>query len=137
MARLINHTSVQVLDISSCSVGEKGIVAVATALTANTTLKKLNLYSPDVISGHSEIEVAKLLIKTSTLKVLYVNQNPRVLPLSSLNFENHLSIFRVSQTLTQILLNSVSTTALYCRIKMSSIIANIEVCRTSPLGQAL
>ena len=136
VARLINHTSLQVLDVSSCSVGEKGIVAVASALTANTTLKKLNLYSPDVISEHSEIEVAKLLIKTSTLKVLYVNQNPRVLPMS-LNYENHLLIFKVSQSLTQILLNSVSTTDLYCGIKMSSIIANIEVCRTSPLGQAL
>ena len=136
VARLINHTSVQVLDISSCNVGEKGIEAVATALTANTTLKKLNLYSPDVLSEHSERELAKLLIKNSTLKMLDVNQNPQWLPFP-LDFNSHFSIFKVSLSLTQTLMTSVSTTDFYCGIKMSSIIANIEVCRTSPLGQAL
>ena len=125
VARLINHTSIQVLDISSCSVGEKGIEAVASALTANTTLKKLNLYSPDVLSEHSVIELANMLITNSTLKELDVNCN------------FHSSSFKVSLTSTQTLMNRVSTTGFYCGIKMSSIIKSIKVCRTSCLGQAL
>ena len=133
VARLINRSSIQVLDISSCHVREKGIVAIASALTANNTLKKLNLYSPDLISEHSERELTKMLIRNSTLKMLEVNQNFQRLPLMLPFIEYH-PIFKVSLTLTQTLMNSAD---FYCGIKMSSIIKSIEICRTSRLGQAL
>ena len=42
MAELVNHTSLEVLDISSCGIGEEGIVAIAAALKAQ---KALSLFS--------------------------------------------------------------------------------------------
>ena len=81
LAGLINQTSIEVLDISSCGVRERGMVTLASNLTTNTILKRLNLYSSDVISEYSEIELTKMLIRNKTLKVLDVNQNTWHMPM--------------------------------------------------------
>ena len=137
LAGLINQTSIKVLDISSCGVKESGMVALASNLTTNTTLRRLNLYSSDVISEQSEMELTKMLIRNKTLKVLDVNQNTWHLPMLICCTVHGSSQFKVSQNSTQTVTRTSSTSDFYYGIKMSSIIASIEVCKSSCLGQAL
>ena len=135
LAELINQTLIQDLDIGSCNVGEEGMVAIASALRTNTTLKKLSLYSPTHISQQSEVELTKMLLQNTTLMVLQVKQNHALpLPLSSFNvFRN----FKLSQVSTVTLLEDTSADEFYCGVKMSSIIASIGIDHASLLGQAL
>ena len=135
VATFINKTSIEVLDISNCDVRENGIVAIASALLTNTKLRRINLYSPEVISRNSEIELAKLLIKNTTLKVLHINQNPILTPLSV--FISSHSRFYVSHSSTCELMGSYDTNIFYHGLKMSSFIASIEIPKASSLGLAL
>ena len=95
IASFINNTSLEGLDISGCDIEEKGIAAIASALQTNTILKKLGLYvkfvndhytnfidvsnppkyNVKVISQRSELALAKMLLRNSTLKFLLVSQN--------------------------------------------------------------
>ena len=135
VANLINSTSIKVLDISSCNVGEKGIVALASSLTTNKTLTRINLYSPVVISKDSEIELTKMLIQNCTLKVLDVNQNSGQIPLELNSFASY-SMFKVSCISSCAVMKSTSTSDFYYGLKMSCI-SSIEIDSSTCLGQAL
>ena len=137
LATFINKTPIEVLDISSCSVEETGIVAIASALTTNTKLKRLNLYSSEVISRNSEIELAKVLLRNTTLKRLEVNQNPNYTPSPIFECSLMYSRFKVSHISTCALMKSIDTSELYYGLRMSNIIVSIEIPKTSRLGTAL
>ena len=137
LAEYLNRTSLQVLDIGSCGIGEQGMVAIASALRANTTLRKLCLYSCEtIITQHTEVALGKALLSNNTLRVLQVNQN--------LNYHfypffmsRECRTFDMSLDTVQTLLKETSAQELYDAVKMSSIISSVGVDRASPLGQAL
>ena len=135
LAEMINQTTIQTLDISSCGVEEQGIVALALALTANTTLKKLNIYSLNKIT-HSELELARALLHNTTLISLCVNQNPKFIP-HPFHYNCAIHTFRVTRTSMLTLLRDTSTCLFYAGIKNSPIISHIEIDSTTSLGQAL
>ena len=137
MAELVNHTSLEVLDISSCGIGEEGIVAIAAALKTNTTLKKLCLYSRgQVISQRSEVEVLRMLLCNRTLSVIQLNQDSRGCPIPF--YSMHICrCFRASQASVQTILMDTDPREFYGSIKRSPAIASIGIEGVSPLGQAL
>ena len=138
LARFINQTSIQVLDISSCNMGEEGMVAIASALRTNTRLKKLSLYSPTPISQQSEVKLAKMLLQNSTLTVLAVNQPPSQPTFTfPLYYCSSYRRFKVCRMSTQALLTDTSTREFYQGIKVSSHISSVELDSTSALGQSL
>ena len=137
LAEMINQTAIQTLDISSCDVEERGIVALALALRANTILKKLNLYSQSEISQRSEMELARTLLHNSILNGLGVNQNKGHFPPSFHINDYNLRRFKVTKTSTSIIVNDTSPCTFYAGVKNSPIIASIEIDSTTSLGQAL
>jgi Ran GTPase-activating protein (RanGAP) involved in mRNA processing and transport len=138
LAGFINQTSIQVLDISSCNVGEEGTVAIASALRTNTILKKLSLYSPTPISQQSEVKLAKMLLQNSTLTVLAVNQPPSQPTFTfPLYYSSSYRRFKVCRMSTQALLTETSTRELYQGIKVSPHISSVELDSASALGRSL
>ena len=136
LANYLNRTSLQVLDISSCNIKDKGMVAIASALRTNTTLRKLSLYSRErIIKQGTEFEFAKALLCNRTLTFFYVNQDPNYpyFPFRSDGYRT----FKISLDTTQALLKMTSSSKLYDAIKSTSIIAIVEIHHDSPLGQAL
>ena len=136
LATMINQTTIQKLDISCCNVEEDGITALASALRANTTLKKLNIYSRDKISDQSELELARMLVHNATLSSLCVNQNPNQLPFHFHGSYNS-PTFRITRISTQSLLTDISVSVFYAGIKNISVIKVLEIDNTTSLGQAL
>ena len=137
LAEYINRTSLQVLDISTCNIGEHGMVAIATALRANTTLRKLSLYSPEqVITQRSEVALAKALVHNRTLKYIQVNQNLRY-HYSPFYMDKNLRTFNITLKATLALLEEYSSSELYNSVKMSSTVSSIAVDFASPLGRVL
>ena len=138
LAKMINQTTIQKLDISCCNVEEDGITALASALRANTTLKKLNIYSRDKISDQSELELARMLVHNATLYSLCVNQNPSQLPLDFHDcYDNFYPTFEITRLSTPSLLTDISVSVFYAGIKSSSVIKVLEIDNTTSLGQAL
>ena len=137
LAEMINQTALQTLDISSCGLEERGIVALALALRSNTTLKKLNLYSQSEISQRSEMELARTLLRNIILVGLGVNQNKRHFPPLFHIDDYDLRRFKVTKTSTSIIINDTSPCIFYAGVKNSPIIASIEIDSTTSLGQAL
>ena len=137
LAEYINRTSLQVLDISTCNIGEHGMVAIATALRTNTTLRKLSLYSPEqVITQRSEVALAKALVHNRTLKYIQVNQN-LLYHYSPFYMDNNLRTFNITLKATLALLEEYSSSELYNSVKMSSTVSSIAVDFASPLGRVL
>ena len=156
IASFINNTSLEGLDISGCDIEEKGIAATASALQTNTILKKLGLYvkfvndhytnvidvsnppkyNVKVISQRSELALAKMLLRNSTLKFLLVSQNAHMPTLFTFHDHHECPMFKISEQSTTSLL-STSASEFYYRIKFSSIIGTVEIPSTSELGHAL
>ena len=124
------------LIMRNCNIREDGIVALALALRANKTLKKLDLYTHNKISQRSEIELTKTLLQNTTLLNLCVNQNLELTP-PSLHGSHTIHTFRVTAASMSTLLKDTSTSVFYAGIKNSPIIASIEIDSTTSLGQAL
>ena len=139
IAELINKTFIEILDISNSNVREKGMVAIASALITNTTLKRLSLHSPDVISQNSEIELGKMLLKNTTLKLLAVHhdQYRDLCRHLTVYKKDTFSTFKMPKELTLTLTSVLSSDEFYCGVKMSPIIASIEIDSASSLGKAL
>ena len=124
------------LIMRNCDIREDGIVALALALRANKTLKKLDLYSRNKISQRSEVELTKTLLQNTTLLSLCVNQNLELIP-PSLHGSHTIHTFRVTAASMSTLLKDTSTSVFYAGIKNSPIISHIETDNTTSLGQAL
>ena len=135
VAKLINQTSLKVLDISDCGIREDGIVAIAAALMTNTTLNKISLHSRNqIISQTSELEISKAILKNKTLTVLRVNQNPKVY--QSLFYSNKVNrYFKISQISMQSI--RMEREEFYHAVKMSSVISTVDLDEHSTLGRAL
>ena len=137
LAEYINRTSLQVLDFSTCNIGERGLVAIAKALKANITLRKLSLYSPEqVITEDSEVELAKGLVPNTTLKYIQVNQN-LLYHYSPFYMDKNIRTFNITLKATLALLEEYSCSELYNSVKVSSIVSSIAVDFASSLGQVL
>ena len=137
IAKLINQTSLEVLDIGNCGIGEGGIAAIAASLRTNTTLKRLGLYSDNqVLTQHSETELSRLLLQNRTLCVLQVNQNHPI-DWPGLYRDRVNRRFAISQASMQCLMMNTDAREVYRAVKVSSVIASVEVDRTSSLGQAI
>ena len=120
IASFINKTSLEGLDISGCDIEEKGIAAIASALQTNTILKKLGLYvnfvndhytnvidvsnplkyNVKVISQRSELALAKMLLRNSTLKFLLVSQNAHMPTPFSFHGHRECPMFEISEQST-------------------------------------
>ena len=137
IAKLINQTSLEILDIGNCGIGEGGIAAIAVSLITNTTLKRLGLYSDNqVLTRHSETELSRLLLQNRTLCFLQVNQNhPMEWP--GLYGDRVHRRYAISQASMQCLAMNTDARDVYHAVKVSSVIASVGVDRTSSLGQAI
>ena len=124
MAKAINKISLESLDISNCQVGERGMVAIASALTTNTTITYLKLDSNDKFTQCSELAFVKMLLRNTTLKFIQVYKK-------STN-----KCFYMHQDTAQTL-QDASASDFYHAIKMSSAILMVEIPSSSGLGQAL
>ena len=151
IASFINKTSLEGLDISGCDIEEKGIAAIASALQTNTILKKLWLYvkvvndydvsnppkyNVKVISQQSELALAEMLLKNSTLKFFLVSQYAHIPTPFTFHDHHEHRMFEISEQSTTTLLSTSASEFYYC-IKMSSIIGTVEIPSTSELGHAL
>jgi hypothetical protein len=137
LSRFINQTALEVLDISSCGIGEEGMVAVASALRTNATLRKLCLYSRgSVISQRSELELSRMLLQNRNLSVVQVNQ--RLLECPALFYSAEpIRCFRLSQETADILLDEMGPGEFYSAVRMSPIVRSVAVDSSSSLGQIL
>jgi hypothetical protein len=137
LSRFINQTVLEVLDISSCGIGEEGMVAVASALRTNATLRKLCLYSRgSVISQRSELELSRMLLQNRNLSVVQVNQ--RLLECPALFYSAEpIRCFRLSQETADILLDEMGPGEFYSAVRMSPIVRSVAVDSSSSLGQIL
>ena len=133
MASFINNTSLEGLDISGCDIEEKGIAAIASALQTNTILKKLGLYvkfvndhytnvidvsnppkyNVKVISQRSELALAKMLLRNSTLKFLLVSQNAHMPTLFTFHDHHECPMFKISEQSTTSLLSTSASEFYY------------------------
>jgi hypothetical protein len=137
LSRFINQTALEVLDISSCGIGEEGMVAVASALRTNTTLRKLCLYSRgSVISQRSELELSRMLLQNRILSVMQVNQSLQGVP-AFFYSARQVRSFRLSQETTDTLMNEMCQSEFYNAVKTSPIVRSIAVDCSSSLGQIL
>ena len=134
IARLINKTSLEFLDVGNCGIGEEGVTELSAKLRTNTTLRKLGLYSDkQVLTQRSETELSRMLLQNRTLSVLEVNQN-HMKYWYNLYSDRVCRRFELSQPSMQCL---GIDREVYRAIKISPLIASIGVDGTSNLGQAI
>ena len=134
LAQMINQTSLEILDIGNCGIGEEGVAEIAAAMQTNTTLKRLGLYCDnELLTQCSERELSKMLLHNRTLSVLEVNQHKWMF------FYNNTvdRSFKISIASMDSLLVDHDAREVYHAVKVSSIIYSIGVDRASSLGQAL
>ena len=137
IARFINKTPLELLDIGNCGIGERGIAAIAGSLQTNTTLRRLGLYSDNqVLTQYSEAELLRMLVENETLSALHVNLNSRMY-WCDLHSNSVYRTFIISQASMQCLMIDLDAREVYRAIKISPLIASIGVDRTSNLGQAI
>ena len=74
LAEVLNQTQLQSLDVSCCGIGEEGIVALASALSTNTTIKHLAIGANQISIRGQECLVTGLQ-KNSTLVSLDIQTN--------------------------------------------------------------
>ena len=77
LAKTLNKMQLQKLEINDSGKEDEGTVALCQALSVNTTLKSLILYTSvgpgDPISGRSEEALVRALLRNTTLTSLHVN----------------------------------------------------------------
>ena len=111
---LTKTTSLELLILSNCSIGEKGIASLFASLTA------------------------KMLLRNSTLKFLLVSQNAHWPTPFTFHGHQRGRMFKISQESTTSLLNTDASEFYYgTKMSGSSIIENVEIPSTSELGHAL
>ena len=128
LAKLINETSLTDLDIGNCHIREKGVVAIAIALRTNVTLRRLGLYQQQALTQHSKVELSRMLLQNRTLSFFKMNKHQS---------DDIRRRFYMSHAIIQTILTDMNPNEFYYAIKVSRIIAGIEVNNGSPLGHAL
>ena len=155
LAEALSHTSLQEIDISYCGIGEKGMVALSSALTTNTTLKQLG------ISGNNSrdegiIALSSALTTNMTLTHLKVSFRAYQWSWPGISGHGQLALARAilqNTTLTSltdgwgsrphVFTREVTreflkdTSTFYASIRRSPIVQHISIDRTSSLGEAL
>ena len=90
-------------------------------------------YDIKVISQQSELALAKMLLRNSTLKFLLVSQNAHMPTPFTFHDHHECPMFRMSELSTTFLLSTCAS-EFYYRIKLSSIIRTVEIPTISELG---
>ena len=94
LAEILNETQLQKLDVSGCSIGEEGIVALSMVLRTNTTLKQLSI-GGNQITERGQKELTKALTTNKTLVELDIRDytfyfgDPIPMPLYLESFETN------------------------------------------------
>ena len=70
---VVQHTSLEVLDVVWCGLGESEAEELATSLTNNTTLRVLWLYVNKI--GEGVLALSDVLQRNETMRWLYLNWN--------------------------------------------------------------
>ena len=144
LAEALSHTSLQEIDISYCGIGEKGMVALSSALKTNATLKQLDIsgnnsgveglssaLSNNTSLTHLKVSLGRINDHSRAALARAILQNTTLTSLTDDWADNNVFTWEV----TQEFLKNIST--FYTSIKRSPIIQGISIDKTSSLGEAL
>ena len=73
LAEILNQTQIQDLHVAGCGIGEEGVVALANALSTNTTIKCLSI-GGNKISKCGQDAIIEALSKNTVLSTLNIQK---------------------------------------------------------------